>query len=133
MRYAPTTSCFIDEDTQVVASKYNFTKLIGTPIPRDTSKKQIEVLVYNLRCRKEPNGTILGYTTMGIYNILEMQKGLIYTWYKIDNDKWIAYSPNWATIYDDLELENALLKAENAQLKQELASYVKIENAYIKK
>lgn len=78
---------------------YAWVNIIGMPVSRDNKKNQIEVMVNDLRCRKSPNGTILGYVNKGIYNILDSSKNGNYTWYMIGSDNWIAYDPSWAKLY----------------------------------
>ena len=71
-----------------------------------------------LRARKTPNGEILGYIHLGIYNILSQQMNGDYTWYQVEEDKWIAYKEEWITLYlkeETNELEQ--LKKENENLK----------------
>lgn len=82
----------------------------GNPVKRDTNVSQIEVLIDNLRVRKTPNGEILGYIKKGIYNILENKKNGNYTWYKIEDSKWIAYDKEFANLY---------LKEEKEEKKEE--------------
>jgi len=81
------------------ARDLKFIKLYGTPIVKDTSKRQVEVLVDNLRIRKEPNGEILGYIKKGIYDILEEKDG----WLKIDGG-YIGIG-KWLVIYERIEIE----------------------------
>ena len=86
--------------------EYNYVPKVmylGNPVSRYLDKSQIEVIINNLRVRKSPNGEILGLINPGIYNILDSEVLDDYTWYKIDNDMWIAYSPEFANIYLVLE------------------------------
>lgn len=75
-------------------------KYLGNPVKRDTSKKQIEVLVHELRVRNSPNGEILGYINLGIYDVLDVLEKDNYTWYKIADDNWIAYNEAWEVLYE---------------------------------
>ncbi len=77
--------------------------IIGTPVSRDSKKDQIEVIISNLRVRSTPNGKILGYIKKGIYNILDSKFEAGYTWYKIGNDMWIAYTKEYGKLYLKVE------------------------------
>ena len=85
---------------------------LGTPVERDEQVDQIEVKVEKLRVRKTPNGEILGYINLGIYNILEKEKNGDYTWIKIGENMWIAYQETWETIYPKKEIEELTLEVE---------------------
>lgn len=81
---------------------------IGTPVTRDTTANQLEVLISDLRARKRPelnDAVVLGFITKGVYNALtsrdmtsELSNG--YLWYEVEKDLWIAYprigDPKWA-------------------------------------
>ena len=73
---------------------------VGTPVPRDSTVDQLEVLVTNLRARRDPNlqGEILGYIQPGIYPYTEESDADGYHWYKIES-YWIAYQEGWITLY----------------------------------
>lgn len=77
--------------------KYRETS-IGTPVPRNTKVNQLEILIDNLNVRTRPSiyGDRLGYATKGIYNVHDVAKAGDYTWYEIEEDKWVAYSEKWA-------------------------------------
>lgn len=74
-------------------------KYLGEPVDRNELNDQIEVIIDNLRVRDNPNGSILGYIKPGIYDFFDMKNDNGYDWYKIDNNKWIAYREDWANIY----------------------------------
>lgn len=73
---------------------------VAPNVERDESKTQIKVLVDNLNVRIEA-GTYaqsIGYARKGIYDILETYNYDGYTWYKIADHQWVAYSPEWIEI-----------------------------------
>lgn len=74
-------------------------KYLGSPTIRNKKNDQIEVLIDNLYVRNDANGEILGYISPGIYNILNQKTTNDYTWYQVEDNKWIAYSNTWANIY----------------------------------
>lgn len=78
------------------------TQKVGSPVARDTSVKQIEVIVDNLNARISPSlsSEKLGYVNRGIYNIVDSIEKEGYTWVKIDNF-WIATNSDWVVFYDE--------------------------------
>lgn len=102
----PEDAFFIDQDfTKIINSRgltfKNLIKYIGSPVLRDRTKKQIEVITNELRVRTSPYGKILGYINLGVYDVLDEQIVNDYIWYKIDNDMWIAGNDNiWTILYD---------------------------------
>lgn len=77
---------------------------IGSPVERDISKDQVEVLVSNLNARSEAglDKEKLGYVEKGIYDILDSVSVDGYTWKKIENF-WIATTSEWVNIYSKEE------------------------------
>lgn len=92
----PLLYTFASEDQVIGTSDDSkaIVKLVGTSkqVKKDTSKNQIEVVGYQLRCRKGAgtNQTILGYIDFGIYDYSETKTSNGYTWYKISDSMWIA-------------------------------------------
>ena len=77
-------------------------KKVGTPVKRDKNKNQIEVLVPELNVRNKPNtnGTKLGFANIGIYDIINSSEANGYTWYEIEENKWIASKEGiWTKFY----------------------------------
>lgn len=76
--------------------------LLGTSkkVARDTSKDQIEVIGYQLRCRSGAgtNQAVLGYIDYGIYNYTETKVNGGYTWYNVGFG-WIAGTKEDTKIY----------------------------------
>ena len=105
----PEDAFFIDDSfTKIINNRgLNFKKLIkniGTPVARDENKKQVKVLVDELRVRESPFGNILGFANKGIYNVLNEEINKQYTWYEIEEKHWIATNEGvWTTLY---EVEN---------------------------
>lgn len=102
----PEDAFWIDEDfTKISNSRgLNFKKLpkyVGTPVERDESKPQIEVIATELRARKTVNGEILGYINKGVYNTLNMALDMNYTWFEVEENMWIASKEGeWTKLYD---------------------------------
>ena len=96
---------FAFEDQKIGFSSNNscFIKVVGTSLAtkRDTSKNQIEVVGINLRARKGAgtNQSVLGYIDYGIYNYSETKTASGYTWYKLDDNLWIAGTKEDTKVY----------------------------------
>ena len=77
--------------------KYRQTS-VGTPVARNPKVNQLEIRIDDLNVRTKPSiyGDSLGFATKGIYNVLDVGKAGDYTWYEIEQDKWVAYSDKWA-------------------------------------
>lgn len=74
-------------------------KLI-TPVSRDETKEQIEVLISDLNLRDKANGKILGLVPKGIYNVLSEVTSANYLWVQINENAWIATKEgNWTKRY----------------------------------
>lgn len=84
---------------------------LPTPVERDITTKQIEVVADELRCRTghSTNDTVIGIMPKGIYNILYEYKDDKYTWYEVETDKWIANEGTWCKV---LEPENKPVEPE---------------------
>ena len=78
------------------------TKPYITPnVKRDITKNQVEVIATELNVRTTPslNGEILGFASVGYYNVLDEVEADGYIWFKISDDNYIAYNPEWETLY----------------------------------
>jgi murein DD-endopeptidase MepM/ murein hydrolase activator NlpD len=99
---------WIDDTYQIIDTKgYKFKnvkeaeqKRLGTPVARDEYKDQVQIKdgMTTVRARNKANGDILGYMNVGIYNILEIANTAGYTWYRVEENLWFAYSSDWAVI-----------------------------------
>lgn len=90
--------CFYIISTKVNRNgSLSFIQLFGTPIKRDTTKKQVEIKVDNLRLRKTANGIILGYIKRGIYDIIKVEG----TWLQTTHG-WVGIG-DWLSIYEPKE------------------------------
>lgn len=74
---------------------------IGTPVPRDQNREQVEILItdLNVRTAASISADSLGFCTKGIYNINARQRAGDFEWYEIEPGRWIAFSEKWATYY----------------------------------
>ena len=85
--------------------------IIGTPVERNKSVNQIEVLIDNLNLRESysTNSNRIGYIRKGIYNVLDSKNNEGYIWYKVEN-YWIASNDNWTKYYPKEEIKPELPK-----------------------
>lgn len=83
------------------------TPVITPNVERDEYKDQIEVLegITELRIRTAPslNAEAIGHANPGFYNYLETAEADGYTWYRISDSNWIAYSDEWEKVYPKKE------------------------------
>lgn len=74
-------------------------KLI-TPVSRDETSDQIEVLINDLNARDNANGKVLGLMPKGIYNVLEEKEANGYLWVRVSDNIWFATKENdWTKRY----------------------------------
>lgn len=125
----------IDPEPYLNADLPNNTPIVS-PVERDTEQNQVEICIDYLRVRTTPslNGYVLGFAKIGYYNVLESAEADGYTWYKIGEDNWVAYSDEWAKYYpaDDYKKkyeealkEIDLLKQKNTYLQNKIDKAIK--------
>lgn len=103
--YVDTAFTFV-KNSQGSVFKEKPTDKVGTPVARNEQVNQLEVLVDNLRVRDKgtTTGSILGYANKGIYNYTNTNEANGYTWYQIEDNKWIAFQIGWLNIYPKKEI-----------------------------
>lgn len=127
VRVNPLDVCYVYPD-QIVGSKETakLKYIIPiTPVERDTSKDQLKTLVY-LNVRKTPStgGEIIGQANTGsIFNYYEMKESDGYTWYRIEENQWLAQDKDKTY----LEIMPAETKDYKELYEQELARNQKLE------
>lgn len=104
------------------------TPKITPNVDRDETKNQVEVFIDYLRVRTEPNlnGTILGMAGVGYYNVYDSIEADGYTWYKIADDNWIAYSDEWAKYYPKEETDYKKLYEEQLEKNKLLETEINV-------
>lgn len=121
----------------VVTDKYTVDSV--TPkVERNDDMDQVEVLVTQLRVRKEPSlkGEVLGYANLGFYNVLDKKETDDYLWVKIAEGQWIAtnetdgwtklYSvTDYKKLYEESLEKTTLLETEVKQLKTKIDNAIK--------
>lgn len=123
----PLNYCYLFDDQTVSSSSNSYViRVVGSNIKlvRDIGKNQIEVIGTNLRCRETPslNGNIQGYIDYGIYNILTTKEQDNYTWYQIDNNKWIAGVKGDVKVYNSSANGMDSLKNKISELELEIVA-----------
>lgn len=102
-------SCTYVYDGQVIKDGYNKGETMKakpeevkepTPIAEDTTRHQVEIIADVLRVRATPslNGDQICIAKKGLYNVLEEKVADGYTWYRIDEDRWVATKESEWTI-----------------------------------
>ena len=142
-----TDYCYLFDGQQVSDStKSQVIRVVGTnnQVARDTTKDQIQVIGFQLRCRTDAgtNKSVIGYIDFGIYNYDATKEANGLTWYHIPAG-WIAATKEDTKVYPKeepvpptpdpyeriKELEEELakanleikdLKAQNENLKKEI-------------
>lgn len=120
VKYAvdPLKHCYLYEGQEVSSSSIsNVKKVVGVPIKKNSKKSQIRVVLKYVNCRSTPSldGKILGYINLGYYNVLDSRKKDGYTWYKVGNNRWVAYLKNAVVRYFVLQNENNVVDNSDAQ------------------
>lgn len=112
----PLDYCYLFDDQDVSNNTVDLIqRVVGSSLNKnlDSTKDQIEVTGDKLRCRKNYglDSQVLGYIDYGIYNILDKKEKDGYTWYKLDENKWIAGVLDSVNVY--LVKENAIDEDNN--------------------
>ena len=131
----------IDPTPYIDADLPNLPTNLPEPVERDENKYQVEVLINDLRARNGYglNATILGFVKKGIYNIYNKVTKDNLIWLKIseNEDIWIAYSDEWAKLYDYKDykelyekelLVNKDLQAQIIELQNKITNAIDILN-----
>ena len=65
---------------------------VGTPVERDTTKLQIEVITETLNARSAPGTSSprLGYMNKGVFNVISEEDAGGYTWAQVEPNIWLA-------------------------------------------
>ena len=111
----PNEAFYLDKDYTNIknANKYSFKEApkeivkVGTPVKRDKNKDQVEVLVPELNVRNKPttSATKLGFANIGFYDIINSSEADGYTWYEIEENKWIASKEGtWTKFFEKEEV-----------------------------
>lgn len=102
--YPKGSNCHIQiiyEDTPYAFRLKSKKPAITPNVQRDETKEQIYVKVPELRVRTTPslNGEILGFASIGYYNVYDTKEADGYKWYQIADNNWVAYDSEWEDYY----------------------------------
>ncbi len=123
-----------NKDNYVIDPTPDLPNLPTLPEPqeRDENIYQVEVLIKDLRARAGfgLDKAILGYVKSGIYQIYEEQEKDGYKWLKIaNNDIWIAYSSEWAKLYEIIDYK--MLYEKELLINKDLTKQLEMANSKI--
>lgn len=78
--------------TGKVLGYLHYPQAVITPVERNILVNQVETTDPLLRVRNAPslNGAILGFVSIGYFNVLNQVEADGYTWYEVEEGKWIA-------------------------------------------
>ena len=110
------------------------------PDKKNIKNNQIEIIVDKLRVRTEPttNSTSIGYAKEGYYNYTEKVDNCNYTWYKIDENAWVAFNQSWIKVHNrsyKLQCGDQVCLSKDALIlnsQKRFASWVYRSNLYIR-
>lgn len=144
-QYDITKALFVHKDVKQTNPMYDWKETdtlivdnVTTNVERNESMEQIEVLVTQLRVRKEASlkGEVLGYANLGFYNVLDKKEADGYLWVKIAEGQWIATSEeqgwtklhsvtDYKKLYEESLEKIKTLETEVKQLKTKIDNAVK--------
>lgn len=132
----PLKYCYLFDDQNASSSSIeDLIKVVGEPKEKNEDNNQIKVIGRYLNCFKSPsiNAPILGYIDYGYYDIVDKKQQDNYTWYQIDENKWIKDDNESIEIYlnDNNSEETTTLPCEtiieeNIDLKKQIKNQEKI-------
>ena len=115
---------------------YTVSDFVITPVNKDTTKDQIEVLVDDLRVRSSMDTSndknILGFAKKGFYDYVSSSKSGGYDWYLLTNNTYyIAYDKSWAKIHPKEETIIEPPKKDSEEIIKDLEKEIEKLKAYI--
>lgn len=130
--------CLWIDDTYTIKDTkgYTFKKVVthfGTPVARNEKVDQVKIKdgMTTVRARKAPNGAILGYMNIGLYNILERKTEGDYEWIKVQNDLWFANSKDWCEVLPKKEEPKPVVDEDKVEI-EKLNKQIATKDATIK-
>lgn len=99
--YVEDPSIYVNPDSKQIERIRYRKSTIGTPVGRDPSRNQVEILASTLNARTMPSldGDRLGYITRGIYNVLGSSVANGFTWYEIEKGLFCASKDGDWTVF----------------------------------
>ena len=95
-------SIYVNPSSKQIERIRHRTTTVGTPVGRDPSHDQIEVITRTLNARRTPglDGEKRGFCTVGVYNVLAHANADGFQWSNIEPDLWIAEREgDWTVSY----------------------------------
>lgn len=103
-----------------------------TPVKADTTKHQVEVIadVLNVRLTPSTKGVIYCVCPKGVYDVLAETEADGYTWYQIEDDKWIATKEkSWTIDKPIVKTQEEIIAELTAKVKALTKELADMENA----
>lgn len=97
------------------------------PVERNKETEQLEVIETQLNVRLDhtTSAQSIGFCPVGIYNIVSIYQAEDYTWYQIEDGKWVANNGEWCKLLPAEKDEIVLTKEKYDQLCEKLWIYLK--------
>ena len=97
------------------------------PVERNKEVDQLEVIETQLNVRLNHTTQVqsIGFCPTGIYNIISIYQGDDYTWYEIEQGKWVANDGTWCKVLPAEKNEIVLTKDKYNELCEKLWLYLK--------
>lgn len=97
------------------------------PVERNESATQLQVIETQLNVRLGHSTSVqsIGFCPVGIYNILNTYEDNEYTWYEIEEGKWVANEGTWCKLLLPEKEEIVITKDKYNELCEKLWLYLK--------
>ena len=97
------------------------------PVERNKSATQLQVIETQLNVRLDhtTSARSIGFCPVGIYNIVSTFDDGTYTWYQIEDGKWVANNGEWCKVLEAEKNEVVLTKEKYEELCEKLWQYLK--------
>ena len=97
-----TSNKWVDPKPYLLGEKDINNITLPKPVEPNNKIDQVEVIVDKLRARTSPkiaSNNIIGFAKKGYYNILDTFMDDKYTWYEVEQDKWVADNGSYLKIH----------------------------------
>lgn len=131
----PLNYLMIENDKLIISGKTLFPERIkhrqthvGTPVAKDTSKDQLEVVTSTLNARASASlkAERLGYANKGIYNVISTKVADGYTWAEIEPGIFVAQKEgSWTKYYKAIAYYDVKFTRVKTEVKDHLSNYAK--------
>lgn len=97
------------------------------PVERNKNVTQLQVIesYLNVRLDHSTSAQSIGFCPVGIYNIVSTYEDGTYTWYQIEEGKWVANDGSWCKLLPAEKDEIVLTKDKYDELCRQFWDYLK--------